>query len=298
MLNSTGKKFLLSIHLLFVSTWLGTLIAIYVLLLARNLQIPVSSVSIMDKSIFILSDSIIMNISLAVAITGLLFSMFTKWGFFKYHWITVKWLIITILAIIIMFFSGPSINGMAALSDVFSGADLRSTDYLQYEQMTLITISIQILLLISVIIISVYKPWGQRKTVRVINRKIVLGIGLTFVMGLIARQLMQFMTLSHYRNLQIKTVNLKMIKNGYYSGKANYSFEYEVGVKLENHKITKIDFIKNRESHYAKLAEGLERKIIDRQKFPVDAVTGATTTSKVLMKAMETALVNAEKSNE
>lgn len=53
--------------------------------------------------------------------------------------------------------------------------------------------------------------------------------------------------------------------------------------------------IKNRDSFYARLAEGIKHKIIREQKINIDAVTGATTTSKILMKAVEAAIITYER---
>jgi uncharacterized protein with FMN-binding domain len=40
------------------------------------------------------------------------------------------------------------------------------------------------------------------------------------------------------------------------------------------------------------LAEGIKHKIIRQQKINIDAVTGATTTSKIFLKAIEIAIIN------
>ena len=95
----------------------------------------------------------------------------------------------------------------------------------------------------------------------------------------------------HYRSLAIRDIRLERIEDGYYTGSIDYGFEYEVGIQIDNHLIRNIDILKNRDSFYAKLAEGITHKIIGEQKVNLDAVTGATTTSKILMKAIETALV-------
>ncbi len=63
---------------------------------------------------------------------------------------------------------------------------------------------------------------------------------------------------------------------------------------VQNHRIEAIKFMKNRQSFYAKLAEGISDKILFAQTLNVDAVTGATTTSKCLQKAIENALTAPE----
>ena len=52
----------------------------------------------------------------------------------------------------------------------------------------------------------------------------------------------------------------------------------------------KIDVIKNRETEYAKKAEEVTKNIIRYQKLDVDVISGASTTSKALLKAVENAL--------
>jgi uncharacterized protein with FMN-binding domain len=60
---------------------------------------------------------------------------------------------------------------------------------------------------------------------------------------------------------------------------------------VQEHRIQQIDVLKNREeSEYAKKAEGVVEKVLKSQSLKVDAVTGATTTSKALLKAIESAL--------
>ena len=290
MLSLSGKKILLSIHILLISIWIGTLIAILLLLLVKQTQFNIAYFPALDKTVFLLFDSIIMNVSIAVAITGLLFSMFTTWGFFRFHWITIKWISIIGLALIIMFLQGPAVNGMASLSDVFLQEVWKNPDYLNFEHRTIIYTLIKLCLLTFIVFISVLKPWGQRKARKVLNRKVVLSIGIFLGVILATSSIMQYLQLVHFRNLQINEINLDQINDGYYTGTASFGFEYEVGIQIENHAIEKIDILKNRDSFYARQAEGIKYKLIQEQKINIDAVTGATTTSKVLLKAVESAL--------
>lgn len=90
-------------------------------------------------------------------------------------------------------------------------------------------------------------------------------------------------------------VDLSFLKDGTYFGDFNSgSFTYEVEVVLENRKIIQILIISNRKTKYAKKAEGVIKTIIEKQTPHVDAITGATVTSKALMKAVENALLSGE----
>jgi uncharacterized protein with FMN-binding domain len=290
MLSKSGKKILLSLHIVLVSIWLGSILSIILMQLAKHSLLTATDFFVVDRLIFILFDSVIMNISIIVVITGLLFSMFTNWGFFKFYWIITKWLTILFLAIIIMFFASPCINGMASLSDVFSQECVSQPEYLKFEQGTIIYTYFQLFLIVAVIFLSVFKPWGTRKQKFKINRKIIILSGLMIGFLLTISSVMQYSQLVHYRNLPIIEINLSNIDDGDFIGKVNYGFEYEVMVHVKNHIIENIEIIKNRDSFYARLAEGIKHKILREQKINIDAVTGATTTSKILMKAVETAI--------
>lgn len=93
------------------------------------------------------------------------------------------------------------------------------------------------------------------------------------------------------RSMPINHVDLGKVKDGEYVGGFSYGgFAYEVSVKVADHQIKDIVIVKNRTANHAKMAEAVVKQILDRQTNDVDAVSGATTTSKALLKAVENAL--------
>ena len=294
MLNQRWKKILLSTHLILVSVWIGSILSVLILLLSNPLISDPSNSSIVEKVIFTIHDLVIMNVAVAVAITGMLFSALTQWGFLKFWWIIIKWLSILTLAVIIIVFFGPSINGAAAISDVMGNDSVLNSKYIFYRQDAVIYSLIQLTILVFIVFLSVFKPWGKRKIKHEYNRKVVLTIVAVAGLLVIASAAMQYFQLSYYRSLPITEVDLTKLDDGIYIGEANYGFYYKVKVKIKNHSIEDVEFLQNRSSFYARLAEGIKQKILNKQKVDIDAVTGATTTSKVLLKAVETALMNNE----
>jgi len=294
MFKTPGKRILLSFHIILISIWLGSLTSILLLQICKR-SLPAAHFFVVDGFIFAVFDSVIMYVSIAVAISGLLFSMFTKWGFFKFRWITVKWIAIFLLAIIIIFLASPSINGLAAFSDVFRQICESNPDYFTFESKVVFYSSIQLATLVFLIFLSVIKPWGIRKQRLKVNRKVIISSGLIIGILLAGSNIMQYLQLQHYRNLPITEINLAQVADGSFIGKANYGFEYEVKVDVKNNIIENIEILKNRDNFYARLAEGVKYKIIREQKINIDAVTGATTTSKILMKAVEDAILSGGK---
>ncbi|MDF2880347.1 MAG: FMN-binding protein [Clostridiaceae bacterium] len=90
--------------------------------------------------------------------------------------------------------------------------------------------------------------------------------------------------------IEIKSVDLKKVSNGSYTG------EYKSGpvlaivrVNVENNRISAVK-IEKHECGLGKKAEKITSEIERSQSLNVDVVSGATLSSKVILKAAETAL--------
>ncbi len=93
------------------------------------------------------------------------------------------------------------------------------------------------------------------------------------------------------RQMEIQNVDISNIRNGEYIGSFSYSgFEYKVKTIVSDNKIEDIIILHNRDTKHAKQAEGVIPEILKSQTPNVDAISGATTTSKALMKAVENSL--------
>lgn len=91
-------------------------------------------------------------------------------------------------------------------------------------------------------------------------------------------------------SLEIHEVNLSNIADGTYHGSYKVSpVSAEVKVTVEKNKITKIELIKH-ETGKGKPAEILVDRVVQTQSLKHDAVSGATYSSKVILKAIENAL--------
>lgn len=92
-------------------------------------------------------------------ITGFLFGLLTNWGFFKFRWITVKW-ILTLTAILIgAIWLGPWIGDLIKLSAKKGFIPSENPTFLLYEQKFLALHIFQTIIIMSMIYISVFKPW-------------------------------------------------------------------------------------------------------------------------------------------
>lgn len=93
------------------------------------------------------------------------------------------------------------------------------------------------------------------------------------------------------RNMQINEVDLLKISDGIYQGDFNFNKSfYGVEVSVKNGYIYNIKVIRNGTSDQAKKAERVLENVLKKQSLKVDVISGATTTSKALLKATENAL--------
>lgn len=99
--------------------------------------------------------------------------------------------------------------------------------------------------------------------------------------------------LDQLKSLKIENVNIQDVDDGTYQGSYSvFPVIVEVEVTIKNHMITNIDIIKHQNGQGLK-AESLIESVIDKQSLDIDAVVGATYSSKVILKAIEDALLKA-----
>jgi uncharacterized protein with FMN-binding domain len=92
-------------------------------------------------------------------------------------------------------------------------------------------------------------------------------------------------------NLVNNDVNLSTLSDGMYNGKYNAGrWTNEMNITIKDHKIIKIDVVKDVSIPKPVVTNSLLSKVIEKQDTNVDVVSGATVTSKAYLKAIENAL--------
>lgn len=93
-------------------------------------------------------------------------------------------------------------------------------------------------------------------------------------------------------DLTIADVDLTKLEDGIYTGSYKvFPVAAEVKVTISGHKITEIELVKHDNGQGAP-AEIIPGKVVEAQTLDVDIVSGATYSSKVILKAIENALHN------
>lgn len=128
-----------------------------------------------------------------------------------------------------------------------------------------------------------------------IYKKLLIIVTLSFLLMTISDAKTKKKTINQVynevRKMKIQDVELKKISDGIYPGSFTYlTSTLEVEVIIKDHEIIKISIIKGAVTKQGKKAEKIIDAVIKKQTANVDAITGATTTSKGLLKSIENAL--------
>src|SRR6516164_6169896 len=136
------RKFALTAHVTFSVGWLGAVVSYLTVaiacLVSRDDQMVRSASSMMELTGWF----VIVPLSLASLLTGLVQSLGTDWGLFRHYWILVKF-VLTVGATTILLLHMPEVSRMkGVVAEVVHGGG-------------------GLLVLLATTTLSVYKPWGR-----------------------------------------------------------------------------------------------------------------------------------------
>lgn len=150
------------VHVLSSSLWFGAVLAMMVLAVAKD-RVPQSALELRAFCLCVklIDDFVIIATCGAAALSGLLLSWKTKWGFFVWWWVAVKLVITLAMLAVGALWLGPWINEIEALARS-DAAGLRALPrYTSLNGRVLGIGGAQFLLLGFVLYASVFKPWGK-----------------------------------------------------------------------------------------------------------------------------------------
>lgn len=159
-LSAKGQKWLKGVHILCACMWIGA--AIILCLMNQFLKADDGmQLYGIDVSMKFIDDFIIIPGANGALLTGIVYAIFTNWGWFRRRWIIIKWGI-TIYGIVFgTFWLGPWVNGLVPISKVHGLGAWTDPIYLHNRSMVFYWGAIQLGTLIFALFISVLKPWKK-----------------------------------------------------------------------------------------------------------------------------------------
>ena len=161
MIKGTGLKWLRILHIVSAGIWFGATVCIGVLAFICFFNLSETSFLITAPLIPMLYQKTILPIAIFILIQGLVYGFFTNWGFVKHGWVLLKW-ILTLLLI-------PCI-GVGTIGQMFSIIEKVNTSGFtggfSDGGPVILFISLQILIMLMMIGISVLKPKKKEHTTK------------------------------------------------------------------------------------------------------------------------------------
>ena len=96
-----------------------------------------------------------------------------------------------------------------------------------------------------------------------------------------------------YKSLTASMPNMSLMANGVYRGEYDVSatpVKVVLDVTVQGRQITEINIVRHNSSPIGKRAERIIDQIIEEQSLDIDVISGATASSKAILKAVENAL--------
>jgi hypothetical protein len=161
-LESNGLKVLKIVHLFCAFLWIGGALSMLLLLLTTS---PEKNYGMYMRSLSLqlIDDWLIIPGAIGCMLTGVVYGVWSKWGFFKHNWITVKWILTILMALFGTFAMGPWVNDNVYPIDELFRYTTDNNVFAHNVFLTMICGIIQTICLLLVVVISVFKPWKKKK---------------------------------------------------------------------------------------------------------------------------------------
>ncbi|MDR0747348.1 MAG: DUF2269 family protein [Helicobacteraceae bacterium] len=154
-LSNRGYKLLKIIHILSSSIWIGAGVIDLFLLTAILNENNLSEILLAIHFIDLL---IIIPANLIVFTTGIIFSKFTEWGFFRHRWIILKYIINLIPTIGGGLIFAPSIINMLSIVERIGERALVDPSFILSKNIFTGSLIVMLILLIIAVCLAVIKP--------------------------------------------------------------------------------------------------------------------------------------------
>ena len=157
-LKRKGMRWLHLIHIISISVWFGAVICISLLAMLGFFRLNEADFLIIMPLIPMLYQKIVLPVALFTIVQGIIYGVYTNWGFFKYKWILIKWCLVLLIALC---------TGLGTISQVFVLLDkVRMSGFvggLTDGGLVLFFIFLQVLFMLCMFILSVFKPLNKKK---------------------------------------------------------------------------------------------------------------------------------------
>lgn len=161
-IGARGQKWLKCFHILFACLWVGGALALFTMANIMRGSDP-GALYGADVAVKFVDDIIVVPGAIGLLLTGLLYSIFTKWGWFRHRWITVKWAVNLFGIILGTFWLGPWVNSLPVISKIEGDRALSNPLYLHNSTMMRGWGAFLLATILLALFASTLKPWKKKQ---------------------------------------------------------------------------------------------------------------------------------------
>jgi len=154
-------RWLKSFHVLFAGIWVACGVVILAFSLAADNIQNGDRLYMLNYLVDLVDMKILVPSAMLCLLTGLIYSLGTKWGFFKYRWLIFKWIVTVGIIVLGTIFTGPWIEEMVEISLKEGAAAIQNSHYAALDRKQFIMGIFMNGTLIVTVFISVFKPWNK-----------------------------------------------------------------------------------------------------------------------------------------
>ncbi|WP_046563912.1 hypothetical protein [Micromonospora sp. HK10] len=158
-LSPTGRKALLTLHLVTALGWLGTDLVLLTLGVAG---LRGADPDVVYPTAGLLVTYLFAPLSVAVWLIGVASALLTPWGLLRWRWVLVKLVLTTVMLGLVLLLLTPRIRHLGALGGAAS-------PHLRVDLVVPPAVSSTLLLVATVL--STYKPWGRLRPAAPTSRR-------------------------------------------------------------------------------------------------------------------------------
>lgn len=158
-LPASQQKLLKSFHLVFASIWLACVVVLLGMGLTASRIVNGDELYMFNYIYHLVDLKILTPAAVATLLTGLIYSLFTRWGFVKHGWIVYKWIVTVVIVVSGTIYLGPLVEKMLEITDSQRANALLDPTYATGIRVGIWASGINTILLLIAVFVSVYKPW-------------------------------------------------------------------------------------------------------------------------------------------
>ncbi|HZA99121.1 MAG TPA: hypothetical protein VE399_10110 [Gemmatimonadales bacterium] len=160
-MKASVRKLTLTAHVSSSVGWLGAVLAFLVLALAGLTSRNADLVRGVYLAMNLLGQFVIIPLSLAALVTGLIQSLGSQWGLFRYYWVTVKFTLTVGATVLLLLHQLTAVSQAARRAAGTLPGVLPEIGRLGTQLVVDAGLAVFVLLVTTVL--SVYKPWGKTR---------------------------------------------------------------------------------------------------------------------------------------